>query len=497
MAITPTISRSRQNNFVDARKKEDDIKSLIENGSDGDHITLHAGDFSENNLEVTTPIYIPEDVYITVLNGATLEATDPNQPSDPFPLYDIFTGHIENIADIRQTSWNNFEDRAVHALRSASSIDLNDAQLKAIEIDGPGPEKTFSVNKNSNGDVKVGDLEKNKLAYATTDNGKLAPASDLNYNGSQFDVNVSTRISESLKVEDNAIIEDHMKSGTASAKNLSDNRIVVADTRLGRPGTLVDYSQFTFDGSNLRIGTNQNRVESIFSGSLLLNKNSSNYQFYINPDAGGVIEGALSVNKANLDSSKAFQIEQDLKDTAFYTKTNSSKSTVWSVENENEEILHLSGDGLLEVSDFKVYNNYFTINEDSSAQNAGLLVNRGSKNSVDLRWNESSGKWEFTNDGNVYQEIGTSDSFSVKVIDDKISGGSSKTLDLSNIFSSGTTTDQTILSTFVKDETGGSPTQGEYINAHGVSTAVRRSGEYEVYNEESSSLEFRFVVRKI
>jgi len=540
MAITPTISRSRQNNFVDARKKEDDIKSLIENGSDGDHITLHAGDFSENNLEVTTPIYVPEDVYVTVLNGATLEAMDPGKASDPYPLYDIFSGHIENIADLRQTSWDNFEDRAVHAVRSASNLNLNDAKLNSLEIDGPGQPEAFTANVDGNGDVKVGDLEKHKLAYAATDDGKLASASGLNYNGNQFDVGVSTRISESLRVQDNLTVGGHARSDTGSFKNLGDNRIPVADTRLGRSGTLVDYKQFTFDGSTFNVGASKSKVESRLFGSLFLNKTSSSYDFHIDPDTGGVVEGVLAVNKKTLDPSKALQVRQATKEVAFYTKTKSSKKTAWSVENENGEILGLSGSGLLGVQglstkeiktkagedllihpstmqasvrgsltvdyDLKVvgdaefYDNFLTVNEGVSGmpvRDAGLEVNRGSKNDVDLRWNEDTNRWEFTNDGNVYQQIGTSYSVSFQVVDDTIPSGGSKVLDLSNIFTQGTVTDETILSSFVKDTTPGSQTNGEYINAHGVATTVRRSEEYEVFNEHSSSLEFRFVLRDI
>lgn len=540
MAITPTISRSRQNNFVDARKKEDDIKSLVENGSDGDHITLHAGDFSENNLEVTTPVYVPEDVYVTVLNGATLEAMDPGQPSDPYPLYDIFSGHIENIADLRQTSWDNFEDRAVHAVRSASNLNLNDAKLNSIEIDGPGQAEAFTANVDGNGDVKVGDLEKQKLAYAATDDGKLAAASALNYDGNNFDVGVSTRINDSLQVQDNVTVGAHTKSNTGSFKNLEDNRIPVADTRLGRKGTLVDYKQFNFNGSEFNVGTNSNEVETSFTGAFLLNKISSSYDFHVDPEVGGVFEGVLAVNKKSLDPPKALQVRQATKDVAFYTKTKSSKANAWRVENENEEILSLDGKGLLKVNglstkeikteagddliihpstmeasvranltvnyDLKVvgdamfYDNFLTVNEGVSGlpvRDAGIEVDRGSKNDVDLRWNEDTNRWEFTNDGNVYQQIGTSYSVSFQVVDDTIPSGSSRVLNLSNIFSQGTVTDETILSTFVKDTTPGSPTNGEYINAHGVATVARRSEEYEVYNEHSSSLEFRFVLRDI
>ena len=41
------------------------------------------------------------------------------------------------------------------------------------------------------------------------------------------------------------------------------------------------------------------------------------------------------------------------------------------------------------------------------SQNAGIEVERGTSPNVDIRWNETSDKWEFTNDGTNYTEIGS------------------------------------------------------------------------------------------
>ncbi len=39
--------------------------------------------------------------------------------------------------------------------------------------------------------------------------------------------------------------------------------------------------------------------------------------------------------------------------------------------------------------------------------NAGIQVERGSATNVEIRWNETSDKWEFTNDGTTYNEFGS------------------------------------------------------------------------------------------
>jgi hypothetical protein len=41
------------------------------------------------------------------------------------------------------------------------------------------------------------------------------------------------------------------------------------------------------------------------------------------------------------------------------------------------------------------------------SENAGIEVERGSSTNVLIRWNETSDKWEFTNDGSTYNELGS------------------------------------------------------------------------------------------
>ena len=55
--------------------------------------------------------------------------------------------------------------------------------------------------------------------------------------------------------------------------------------------------------------------------------------------------------------------------------------------------------------------NIVTLNSDATGtptQNAGIEVERGDEANVQVRWNEGSQKWTFTNDGSVYTQIATS-----------------------------------------------------------------------------------------
>ena len=52
-----------------------------------------------------------------------------------------------------------------------------------------------------------------------------------------------------------------------------------------------------------------------------------------------------------------------------------------------------------------------TLNSDETgtpSQNGGLTIERGTSTNVEIRWNETTDKWQFTNDGTNYSDIGSS-----------------------------------------------------------------------------------------
>ena len=56
--------------------------------------------------------------------------------------------------------------------------------------------------------------------------------------------------------------------------------------------------------------------------------------------------------------------------------------------------------------------NILTLNSDelgTPSLNAGIEIERGTSTNVSFRWNETTDKWEFTNDGTSYTELGESD----------------------------------------------------------------------------------------
>ena len=64
---------------------------------------------------------------------------------------------------------------------------------------------------------------------------------------------------------------------------------------------------------------------------------------------------------------------------------------------------------IINTNTLNVGDNIITLNSDETgtpSQNAGIEVERGSGTNVQLRWNETSDKWQFTNDGSSYEDIG-------------------------------------------------------------------------------------------
>ncbi len=66
----------------------------------------------------------------------------------------------------------------------------------------------------------------------------------------------------------------------------------------------------------------------------------------------------------------------------------------------------------INTTELTVSDNIITLNNDETgtpSQNAGIAVERGTSSNVDIRWNEGTDKWEFTNDGATYSDIGSAD----------------------------------------------------------------------------------------
>ena len=65
----------------------------------------------------------------------------------------------------------------------------------------------------------------------------------------------------------------------------------------------------------------------------------------------------------------------------------------------------------INTTELFVEDNFLTLNHSVTgepSENAGIEIERGSSNNVSILWNEGSNKWQFTNDGVTYEDLGAS-----------------------------------------------------------------------------------------
>lgn len=111
----------------------------------------------------------------------------------------------------------------------------------------------------------------------------------------------------------------------------------------------------------------------------------------------------VNVNKANLklrlaelDGSETLNIGDDGNDTNVVIRGDLTVSGTTTTVNS----------ATLSIAD-----NEITLNSDvtgAPSENAGIEVNRGTSADVRIRWNETDDKWQFTNDGTNYTDLGGS-----------------------------------------------------------------------------------------
>lgn len=246
MAITATISRARENNFLELYSDELKLKDAIESANPGDHITLHAGDYYAIKNTFTS-LEIPANVYLTILPGADIPLDDTIDPitapdSDTeFPKYDIFTGATENIADLNLLDYQNFYDRAVWAVQHKPDLYLKDLFAEELHVPHDENNPIFTVNLDENGVVKIDQLGQHELLVSTTSDGEIDSYGSLTYDGSVLSVNADQTISGTLDVDSQTTL------ASVNVEDLTNGRVVF----VGASGELTDSPNFTFDSNNL------------------------------------------------------------------------------------------------------------------------------------------------------------------------------------------------------------------------------------------------------
>ena len=277
----------------------------------------------------------------------------------------------------------------------------NGIQVGPFTVDAATGNVVTSGSVTFNGDVNVSAISKNDSSIAINDTGSSSNV-DIIVDGTRAVVFTGTA----------------MLPNTDITYDLGSAELQWRDVYVG-PGSLYVNGQKVLqeDSGNIVVSAdaNQNLVfQTSGSGNLELDPVGTGVVF-----VKGTLQIEAGTNITNSDGN-AVNVAVGVK-----TDSVASKST------NTDLTLSADGNGVVRVSDdmvvtgnltisgttttvntstLSVADNIIDLNSDvttgSPSQNAGLRVMRGDDPAVQLRWNESTDKWELTTDGTNYSVIG-------------------------------------------------------------------------------------------
>ena len=200
--------------------------------------------------------------------------------------------------------------------------------------------------------------------------------------------------------------------GSTLAYSAIDEKLVV-DGNIKSVGDLIigDDASLKSAGSILNFGADSEvNLTHVADTGLLLNS-SRQLQFgdsgtYIHQSADGVLDlvadTEIELNATTIDINGVADVSGNLAVGGDATITGNTTITGNLTVNGSATAIH--------TTNTTINDNIFVLNNDvtgTPSENAGIEVERGTSTNVALRWNESTDKWQITNDGSSYNDIAT------------------------------------------------------------------------------------------
>ena len=200
--------------------------------------------------------------------------------------------------------------------------------------------------------------------------------------------------------------------GSTLAYSAIDEKLVV-DGNIKSVGDLIigDDASLKSDGSILNFGADSEvNLTHVADTGLLLNS-SRQLQFgdsgtYIHQSADGVLDlvadTEIELNATTIDINGVADVSGNLAVGGDATITGNTTITGNLTVNGSATAIH--------TTNTTINDNIFILNNDvtdAPSENAGIEVERGTSTNVAIRWNESTDKWQITNDGSSYNDIAT------------------------------------------------------------------------------------------
>ncbi len=252
--------------------------------------------------------------------------------------------------------------------------------------------------------------------------GSIIPSADITYDlGSPEkqwkDIYVGPG---SLYVNGQKVLQDDSGTITFTADTDENIRIKTLGTgvlQLGSSTTTlqVDSTLQIASGKNI---TDASGVQVNFGDNIQMNNNKVVGLGAPSASTDAATKGYVDTQVASISTSSISQGNSNV------TVTDNGTGTV-TVSVDGSTALTVSASGVVVAGNFTVQgttttvdsntvtvaDNIITLNSDATGaatQNAGIEVERGDDTNVQLRWNEGSDKWTFTNDGAVYYPMAVS-----------------------------------------------------------------------------------------
>lgn len=225
----------------------------------------------------------------------------------------------------------------------------------------------------------------------------------FNWNDTTKVISLVTLITQILFDGDD--YNDSLSSTTLSTSYLKlSDRLEDIESRLGILGSFYteDISNhsglsFAFRAGKVR---NDTLISDTASGSILLNGSTANNYIEVNPSTG-----IVSTNVSGFTSNfiPLFRVTTTINGFSLID----DKRTWASLGGGGGG----GGGGHTQNTDIGTNNTRFDLLQGqlSGLSNAAFGVDRGVDPTVDIRWNETTNEWEFTNDGSIYSGIGNLD----------------------------------------------------------------------------------------
>lgn len=252
-----------------------------------------------------------------------------------------------------------------------------------------------NITITANADFRTGNLYASGTSTFTGNvtSGHILPSANVTYDiGSPTNQYRHIYVGPgTLYVNGNPVITDN--SGTIQISTSSGQNLSIVASGAGQLQLATDTSGYTALSSNLQIG----------SGKTILSSDGSAISFSNSANIAGLVYSSSAITQNNTNQN----ITVVPNGTGVFAVTGSQTISKDLTISGN---LTISGTTTtVNTTTLSVADNLIDLNSDvtvgTPTENAGIRVLRGDSTAVQVRWNETDDKWEFTNDGATYYKV--------------------------------------------------------------------------------------------